>query len=62
MKKKELLEGFKDLVAKKRKKPFECVGTKKESQKALDLSFKKYKKEQKITLVLGYFKKEVKNE
>ncbi|MFH1841561.1 MAG: hypothetical protein ABH800_02265 [Candidatus Nealsonbacteria bacterium] len=36
----------------KRMKPFECVGTKKESKEALDLSFKKAKKSGKIPYLL----------
>jgi len=57
--KKELLSLLKDLTEKESVKPFECVGTKEESLKALYLSWKKCKKIKKLPFLLEYFEKEI---
>jgi UDP-N-acetyl-alpha-D-muramoyl-L-alanyl-L-glutamate epimerase len=57
--KKELLPLIKDLVQKNRKKPFECVGTKKESLLALYLSWKRDKKIGELPIILKYFEKDI---
>lgn len=57
--KKGLLPLMKDLIEEQRVKPFECVGTKKESLFALYLSWKKYKKIKKLPVLLQYFEKEI---
>lgn len=50
---KKLLPVMKDLLSEKRIKPFECVGTKKESREAFRLSKAKAKKEGKIPYLLS---------
>ncbi len=52
---KKLLLTMKSLIGQGRPKPFECVGTKKESRLAFRLSFKKAKKEGKIPYLLTIF-------
>jgi UDP-N-acetyl-alpha-D-muramoyl-L-alanyl-L-glutamate epimerase len=52
---KNLLLTAKNLLEKNSIKPFECVGTKKESIKALKLSLEKAKKEGKIPFILKHF-------
>ena len=55
--KKELLNLIKELIGESRFKPFECVGTKKESLIAFYLSLKKAKKQKvKLPYLLKYFK------
>jgi UDP-N-acetyl-alpha-D-muramoyl-L-alanyl-L-glutamate epimerase len=49
---KNLLPVMKNLLGKNNTKPFECVGTKQETQKAFDLCFKKAKKFGKIPFLL----------
>jgi hypothetical protein len=49
---KKLLPIMKSLIGRGSGKPFECVGTYKESQKALKLSFKKARKSRKIPYLL----------
>lgn len=49
---KKMLPTMKSLIEQERAKPFECVGTKKESQKAFKLSLLKVKKEGKIPYLL----------
>ena len=51
-----LLPIMKGLIDKKTPKPFECVGTKKESRLAFELSFKKSKKAGKIPFLLTKIK------
>jgi hypothetical protein len=53
--KKELLNLMKELIGESRFKPFECVGTKKESLIAFYLSWKKAKKEKSHPYLLKYF-------
>jgi len=50
--KKELLPLMKSLTEPKKRKPFECVGTKKESKMAFELSLKKARKSGKIPYLL----------
>ena len=52
---KKLLGTMKALIGKGKAKPFECVGTYKESKKAFDLSLKKAKKTGKIPYLLKKF-------
>lgn len=62
---KNLLPTMQELIGEKRFKPFECVGTKKESIVAFYLSFKKYIKNHKKTssnnlpALLKYFKEKI---
>jgi len=56
---KRLLPTLKSLIEQGRMKPFECVGTKKESKLALKLSLKKAKKETKVPYILTKAKKMV---
>jgi len=53
--KKELLPIMKALIGQGRHKPFECVGTYKESRLAFNLSFKKAKKSGKVPYLLQKF-------
>ena len=53
---KELLPAMKGLINPEMTKPFECVGTKKESQMAFKLSLEKAKKERKIPYLLTQIK------
>jgi len=55
--KKKLLLTIKSLIGWGRAKPFECVGTKKESQTAFNLSLKKARRAGKIPFLLNYFEK-----
>ena len=58
--KKELVSLMKELMGLKRFKPFECVGTKKESQVAFYLSWKKSREEDKKSpYLLNYFEKRI---
>jgi hypothetical protein len=50
---------MKELIGKKRVKPFECVGTFKESLISLYLSWEKAKKREKMSFLLKYFEKEI---
>jgi hypothetical protein len=54
-----LLPLMKELIGKKRVKPFECVGTFKESLISLYLSWEKAKKREKMSFLLKYFEKEI---
>ncbi len=56
---KRLLPTMKSLIGQGRAKPFECVGTKKESLLALKLSLQKAKKENKVPYLLTKVKKMV---
>jgi len=57
--KKGLLEIMKELIGEKEVKPFECVGTRKESLVALYLSLEKAKEIGKTPYLLDYFEKKV---
>jgi len=58
--KKELLNLMKELIGESRFKPFECVGTKKESLIAFYLSWKKAKEEEKeASYLLKYFEDKI---
>lgn len=59
-KNRSLLPIMKSLTEKKKIKPFECVGTKKENQKAFYLSFKKAQKIGKIPYLLKKLKRNLK--
>jgi hypothetical protein len=50
-----LLPIMQTLISKKTPKPFECVGTKKETKKAFEMSLKKAKKQRKIPYLLTIF-------
>jgi tRNA(Ile)-lysidine synthase TilS/MesJ len=52
---KSLLPLMEQLIGKKNFRPFECVGTKKDSLLAFSLSLKKVKKKKKLPLLLQYF-------
>jgi hypothetical protein len=56
---KSLVPIMEELVGEKRFKPFECVGTIKESLAALYLSFKKAKRIGKLPFLLKYFEKRI---
>ena len=60
-KKRRLLPLMKELIGEGKFKPFECVGTKKESQAAFYLSWKKAKESEsdKLPFLLDYFEKKV---
>ena len=57
--KKELLNLMKELIGESRFKPFECVGTKKESLIAFYLSWEKVKKEKSYPCLLKYFEDKI---
>lgn len=56
---KKLLPVMKGLINPAVAKPFECVGTKKESQMAFYLSLKKANREEKIPFLLKYFQNKI---
>ena len=56
---KNLIPVMKELIGEQKFKPFECVGTQKESLIAFYLSREKIKKGKKIPFLLNYFKKEI---
>jgi len=57
---KSLIPLMLELIGEKKFKPFECVGTKKESLIALYLSVKEYiNKNEKLPVVLNYFKQKI---
>ena len=58
---KKLLPLMHQLIGERKFKPFECVGTKKESKIAFYLSLKKYKKEgiKRLPILLDYFEKKI---
>lgn len=58
-KEKGLLPIMEELIGEKRFKPFECVGTTKESLAALYLSWQKAKKEGDLPALLEYFEKRI---
>ncbi|MDP2951055.1 MAG: hypothetical protein Q8N55_01590 [bacterium] len=55
----DLLETMKELIGESDFKPFECVGTKKESIVAFYLSFKKAREVGEIPTLLAYFKNRI---
>lgn len=57
--KKELVDLMKELIGESKFKPFECVGTKKESLVALYLSLKKNKEQRNLLYLLNYFKDKI---
>ena len=57
--KKDLLQIMKELIGESDFKPFECVGTKKESITAFYLSLKKARQAQEIPFLLSYFKDKI---
>lgn len=60
--KKSLLRLMLQILGREGSKPFECLGTKKESQVALYLSLKRYQKDfssKKLPFLLKYFEKEI---
>jgi hypothetical protein len=57
--KKELLVIMKELIGERKFKPFECVGTKKESLVAFYLSWEKASKLNELPFLLKYFEKKI---
>jgi hypothetical protein len=51
---------MKQLIGERGYKPFECVGTKKESLTAFYLSWRKYDNQASLPFLLDYFQKKVK--
>ncbi|MCP6719382.1 MAG: hypothetical protein KJI71_04070 [Patescibacteria group bacterium] len=57
--KKELLPLMKELIGESKFKPFECVGTEKESRVAFYLSWEKNREEERSPYLLNYFEKKI---